>query len=538
MNLRTLAPRVRWNEWLLALILLLPAAGLYAFHYLYPPEGSHPTGFIYADIAYYMANAREYADQGSFSLSYANPFDPSPGSPSIYFQPHIAFLALMLKAFPWDPGTIYLLFGLVAAAVCARVAVALYRDVVPGSGSPASLGLVLFFWGGGVLSIGGLAASALSGGSTASTFAQMVVRFDPFSGWWFLNFGRNLLFPNEAYTHILFFGTILLVRRKRFGPAALTAALTSISHPFTGAELLAVLVLWLGFELWRGDRAAIPIGFPAAITLILAFHALYYLIYLPGIPVHRSLMEQWKQPWIVPWTTTILAYLPVALLALAGLRDRSGPATPPGSPETRLLVAWFVAAFVLSHHELVIRPVQPLHFTRGYVWTPLFLLGAPVLVRWIGTRLAGRMWEKLAVASLCALFFFDNAAWFTAKMQERETLGIAVSSDAAEVLSWIGSVGDNRTLLISADEEIEYLSAVYTPVRPWRGHEFNTPESIARDYLRKRFFTTGAWFEEWHRRKVIVVQKKNARRVDLSGERTLARFENGGYDAFLAVPAD
>src|SRR6266704_3622578 len=45
-------------------------------------------------------------------------------------------------------------------------------------------------------------------------------------------------------------------------------------------------------------------------------------------------------------------------------------------PRNRLLAIWALVAFILANHEFAIRPIQPLHFDRGYIWIPLFLMGA------------------------------------------------------------------------------------------------------------------------------------------------------------------
>ncbi len=87
------------------------------------------------------------------------------------------------------------------------------------------LGLVCFFWGGGVLSLLGLAI----GHFTGTPFAKAALLFDPADGWWTLNFGRNLVLPTEAYYHGVFLLAILMLSRKRTGWTLALAALLSIS---------------------------------------------------------------------------------------------------------------------------------------------------------------------------------------------------------------------------------------------------------------------------------------------------------------------
>ncbi len=56
-----------------------------------------------------------------------------------------------------------------------------------------------------------------------------VLRFDLKQGWWMLNFGRNLVYPTEAYYHGVFLLSMLFLIRRRFSVAIAFAALLSLS---------------------------------------------------------------------------------------------------------------------------------------------------------------------------------------------------------------------------------------------------------------------------------------------------------------------
>ena len=118
----------------------------------------------------------------------------------------------------------------------------------------------------------------------------------------------------------------------------------------------------------------------------------------------------------------------------------------------RLLIVWFAVSFVLANHEFAMVPLQPLHFTRGYLWTPLFLLGAPVLVqmfrwmpRWVGQfeRIPARMGgfiTGLGGALLVLLFVADNAAWFVWAARVPDGAYHSpqfLSPEEAEVMEWL-----------------------------------------------------------------------------------------------------
>ena len=163
----------------------------------------------------------------------------APGSPAVYFQPQILLLGCISEGGPRSRSRLQHLHvaGLVFRGMDGGPF--LYAEVVGFESRAKRLAFCCFFWGGGILSLAGLAAGLLVhrfGWGAASAF-------DPFGGWWFLNFGRNLVYPNEAYYHGLFLLCLWLLIRRRFAATLAIAALMSLSHPFTG--LAAALILMI-----------------------------------------------------------------------------------------------------------------------------------------------------------------------------------------------------------------------------------------------------------------------------------------------------
>ena len=224
------------------------------------------------------------------------------------------------------------------------------------------------------------------------TLIGYLLVFDPSDGFWFLNLGRNLVFTTEAYYHLIFLGCILLVLWRRFAWALTCAALLSASHPFYGLELLIVLGVWSIIE-WVGKRPdRPPLYFPIALSVLTVLHVGYYLVLLNYLSEeHRVLKQQWSLPWLLPFSSMLAAYGIVAALAAIALIEH-WRRTRSLSWTQRLFLIWFAVCLALGKHDLLITPVQPLHFTRGYIFgTPLFLIGAPILVRAIAaaSRTAG-----------------------------------------------------------------------------------------------------------------------------------------------------
>jgi hypothetical protein len=101
----------------------------------------------------------------------------------------------------------------------------------------------------------------------------------------------------------------------------------SASDPFSGLQLIAVLGAWSVFDrlIARVDRP--PLFFPVG---LLVFG--YYLIFLDHVSdEHRALQQQWALAWVLPWSSAVAAYGPVAGLAAAALVTQwPAPARSPG----------------------------------------------------------------------------------------------------------------------------------------------------------------------------------------------------------------
>jgi len=540
-----LNPELR--TWLVCLLLIAPATIPYVAHYT-ATNGNVPTGFIQGDQPYYIANAREHFDKGSFTFLYGNPFSPDPETPRIYFQPHILLLGTFVYWTGWDPGTIYVIFGLLAALACARVMVALYQHLF-GLTSPAHwVGLIIFFWGGGALVLAGGAITGYYWFYGGDFTVKYLFQFDPMLGWWFLNLGRNLVLPTEAYYHALFLGCILMMLKRNFVVAIGLAFLLSASHPYTGLELLLILCLWTMVETIFIRDAHVPHTLFPATSLFAILHVWYYLVYLSRFDEHRILVSQWEQAWIMTAGTMLAAYSLVGILALLRLRSRIAALEFLADWKNRLLAAWFVVAFTLANHELFMHPVQPLHFTRGYIWASLFLIGTPTLIAVFDKLLRyGKYAGRVITLALVLLFLSDNATWLGAVSSQPMRSDILMTPAQREVLHWMDSTGSATELLVSQDERIGYLATVYAPVRSRYSHPFNTPNASRRKDEIQQFFAGGTVLEEWRERNLIVLFRKESfpqdswwqfRREYLAGWQVHDTFVNNEYAAFRSKRTD
>jgi hypothetical protein len=490
--------RQRAWRWMASVALFLPVIVLYLCEYL-RGDGRSFTGFIQYDQASYMADARAYF-QGGFHLFYGNPYSPGPGTPRIYFQIQFLLLGFVQKVTGWDSGLVYVLFGFVAGVICIRVAMALYEDVAGLRTGVDWIGLVLFIWGGGILELMGFVSGNL--------FA-----FDPAGGWWLLNLGRNLVYPTEAYYHALALGLILVARRGNFRMALTLGVALMLSHPFTGLQMLLVVTVWAGFESVVLKNRAVPFLFAATMAYLVFLHLLYYVVLLNMFEEHRVIFAQWSLAWTESALTAFGADLLVGLLALWAMRTWALAREVFSQAGARLLAVWFVVSVLLAHHDLLFPPKQPLHFTHGYSWCALFLLGVRPLRRLIETILSWRalVMRWAALSLFFTLAFSDNAIWLGFQGTHLEP-ALALDDSDRELLRWLNQRPEPHTeLLVSKSTRLPltFLAMTYTDYRGWASHYATTPYALERAREVDDFFNAAKASPGWSGKVILAILSKS-----------------------------
>jgi hypothetical protein len=499
--------------WLASLLLWLPVLIPFVCHYrLLPkpemPQGKLmlPTGFIQYDQPYYMMNAGAHFDKDGFHLLYGLPFSPDEDTPRIYFQPHVLVMGLIWKATSLDPAIVYLSFGFLSGWICLRVALALFDELFGLASLSQWLVAILWTWGGGLLTLLGSVRYFWT------KDLDDLFYFEPAGGMWFLNLGRNLIYPMEAYYHALFLGVILQIIRKRYWGSLLLAVLLSMSHPFTGIELILIVVGWALLErCWIGNREVSTLWLASMFTLGLA-HLGYYFGFLRMFPEHRSVQLQWTQEWTYEIQHFSLAYGLVGIFAFWSLRNLPLARTTLSTTRNRLFLIWFLVAFALANHEFAIRPaIQPMHFTRGYVWMPLFLLGGPVLLQLMSRRWGNPFQRWIGATLLSSLFLMDNVLFLTTFHFRDTTLEpqLYVSESYYEIRSVLNQPEQRGALIVSPFPPLNYWLLLHCPVRAWYSHVFNTPDSELRFQELKRFFEQGEFLQAWKDRIVVIILPSN-----------------------------
>lgn len=322
----------------------------------------------------------------------------------------------------------------------------------------------------------------------------------------------------------------------------------SISHPFTGIQLIAIVSAWTALELVLTRTRVVSLWFLGVCAALLLAHCAYYLWFLPRFPEHKQLQSQWTLDWTLSLTQSLLAYGPVAAIAAWRMRTWSRFRDVVSEWPNRLLLVWLGVSLALEHHELFLpQPIQPLHFTRGYSWIALFLLGLPSLTA-LFRRLSKESRPRTAglAALVLVLLLVDNVAWLaTVTTQglrivasrtmpgERVRLGYGLSRDQKELLEWMNQEASRAPVVLSEDFELGYLTTVYTPLRSWRSHVHNTPWTRRRLDELSSFFATGDVVDEWRTMPLLIVfRRPNVWRERVQGfgdAATELAFENATY---------
>lgn len=469
---------------------IAPFAAIYVSHFLAP--NGIPTGFIQGDMPYYAANAREIFERGN-GFAYPNPYDPDPNAPVIYFHWVPWILGFLIARVGLDPGMLFVAWGAAFALLMSTATWFLVRHVLPRPDLRNQL-FLLTMWGGGLLCLGALAASAITGAPLDD-----ILVFDPGNGWWFLNWGRNVTFPTEATYHFFVACCWLLALKGRQWPALAVGALLAATHPWSGLEILATLVGFHGLRLVVSTERGrtLPLFLTAAAAL--AAFLFYNLVFLESFEAHRALRHTWQIDWSLSPVTIVLAWSPVAVLAAiriaSDLRVQAASGSGDGgrvrwahigqflARSEAVLVVAAATAFLLSIHDRFMTPTQPAHFTRGYVWMPLMLLGLPVVQRGL-LALRGRLTAgvfSLALVGLVMLASFDNFVFVVSRIHFQQQ-GLAVyflSTDQRDMLEEIQDLGLSG-VTVARDQRLGYILATYTALSPYAGHGYNTPDLTQR----------------------------------------------------------
>ncbi len=460
------------KKWLLSLLLSIPIIIFYCAHFFYHDAEHRPSGLIQSEHALYMIAAKEY-QTGNAALLYQYPLDDDSLSPKIFFQLPIFILGYVWKWSALDPGFILSIFGMLFTLFTMRVVVSLLYTVLPEK-KYLTLISVLFCWGGGLLALIGVALYFFKFNNMVSSLDHIFF-LDPGQGWWCLNFGRSLIYPLEAFYHFLFVLSILMVLKKAFATAVLLIVLLTISHPYSSTEILVIIFAWASMEFFYVRSSWLRKKDYIFITAALFFQIIYYGVWLRHFAVSRIISQQVALDWSYKIWHFLPAYSIVWLLSFLAVKNIPLLKKQFISPVNRLFFCWGLFAFLLSVHGFAIKPIQPLHYTRGYVYAGFFLFALPGICSVIEKLKDKKSIFMKFVSAICIFIFLsDNIMWFYLNSSYNKT-GVLFTKGKQELLDFFTKKSE-QGWVIGPDhsEELTSYIQLYSPYKGWIPHPILT----------------------------------------------------------------
>lgn len=515
------------------LILMIPIFLYYFFHFL--PIGSNiGTGFIHGDLLSYMSNARQYYDNEGFSLFYSNPFQLDNQGTRIYFQFQTLLLAVLWKITQADVGLLFVAFGMLSTFFALWISLRFYKTYLGWNSMAHKLTFILFIFGGGLLLVAGYAFSVVEKGDFYQAIFE-TFRFDPGGGFWMLNFGRNFIYPLEAYYHLISMAILFAVLRKKHLLSSILLFVIAFSHPFYGIQFLLILIAYQLIEVVvikeHQNNLIKALVFN---VFTLALFAFYNLGWLSSFDSHAILIKQWSLNWSFDVLSQLLAYGLLASLFVYSIRNTQSFKTFFADSFHRFLLVYFLISLLLANHDLFIKPIQPLHFTHGHIYIPLFLMTAPWLISFFKKSMDIRFqWLQIL---LFLLLISDNLLWFPAQYYNNATrlayVAVRETPDQKSVLKFINQHFDSNYLLISSD--LDYLATAYTSVYTLLPHPYNTPFVADRLRLRDEVWKNQHWHLLPLQKLIFAVNKSEVDMINaLQSDGFTPIFQNTTYLVFV-----
>ena len=521
---RRLKPQLR--DWGISTLVAVPFLWLYVAHFLF--ASGHGTGFLQYDMPYYVSVGRSIFTRGNGVLS-PNPFDLN--GPAIYFQWFPWLLGIGTVFLHADAGYFYCALGVVFAIGLARVTLALVRAC--GGRSHELLLLILAFWGGGLLGIGGVLNGLLTLGwdcfRVTKASGQAIMALDSGNGFWFLNWGRNSIFTTEALYHILVGVIWLGVLRNRWLWVAVGMVLITSTHPWTGLEVLGMLLAYLGW-VYVARRERPPVWFQLSLALCGCAFFWYYGLYLNQFESHRQIVATWKfSDLVLPDLSFVLS---IALVLVVVIYRFQKVISFTRSDE--FLGICFLISTILCTHQHWMTPVQPIHFHRGYPWMALFLLGLPAINKWLETRSFAKrsIAQAIGGAAIILLFCSDNLVFIATRTLVLRNMAhsLTLSDPERRLVNWMDSTS-SRGLFLASNLNFSYLTSAYSNVTPYLGHRYLTPNFEQHEDTMRRFYSGSSSVLPYHL-KYLLITPSDSSFVHSSLAGLCVRYDQDGYRLF------
>ncbi|OVE77268.1 hypothetical protein BVX99_03120 [bacterium F16] len=332
-----------------------------------PPKDQSVWGIFQGDMPTYIMNAKATTARTLF-LTYECPYDINEVKPSVMIQLPISLLAVFLKM-----GISEVVIVLVIRLVFGSLMFYFIYLIIKTTFKNTYFGTVAFL----IICLGGGLAWVSPLFNSSGDFWAGIAENEQAYYWWFFNIFRNLMYPFELIYHCLLFGQIYFLIKNRWKWATLLMVLGLLSNPFLSIHMIAIHLVFLAHDYkkapdWRRYYAILPI----------ALWALYYKAVLPSFPIWNNVMTQHSNAYQSPMTVYDFAQAyGIAILGLMSLIHK--PFRDKCRGKRELLAAFsliIITLLLVNHTRFPFLPsLQPLHFSRGYLFFGLWI----VLLKWL-----------------------------------------------------------------------------------------------------------------------------------------------------------
>jgi hypothetical protein len=179
-------------------------------------------------------------------------------------------------------------------------------------------------------------------------------------------------------------------------------------------------------------------------------------------------------------------------------------------------------------------PIQPLHFDKGYILAPLWLMGLPVIFNWV--KILKQKYSKsiLILASIAVIFIIlsDNIAWFAGARADSNGY---IYSDELLIFETLEKTYTKNDLLISNDDEFPYKATVYSSINAYISHGYNTPHWEDKKKICDKLFSSSKVPEELsciNQGKLVLVINTLKKTLDYSKISKKLIYKNSTYQIF------
>lgn len=519
------------KKWGFAFLLALPVFYFYSLHFFYQEKNNWPSGFVTWEHIMYMFSAKEYAT-GNAHLLYEWPMLNYFNDGAVFFQPQFLVLGYLWKWFNISPAALQVLFNFVFAVLTLKMAIEIIYFLVP-QYKYKKLITILFCWGGGLLSAAGILLHFFFFKGSLSNLSNNIFYLDPADGFWCLNFGRTLIYPFEAYYHFLFVNCIWFVLRKKFIAVFLLMLLLTLSHPYTAIEVISIVLVWITAEVFYFKNAAYT---KKHFVLVLSAFLLYFIFYagiLGSIKIYRYINQLNSLDWSYKIWHFLPAYAIVWLLSFLCIKNVPLFKKHFSQPYNRLFFCWGTVAFLLSIHGFAIKPEQPIHFTRGYVYAGFFLFSLPALQTIIDKYAVQKTKGLLILSAIIFIFLFDNITWFGNDITKPGKVGVFFTKQERELINFFKLNGDKG--IVAGNEPKYYLNTaiqLYADEKAWIPHphlgfDIEQRRAAVNNYINKNVKDSN-----WLNRNVYLYFDKNDSNLQQPRHLQQPVFENQQFRVF------